>query len=83
LVEAGFTFSQAVKICSLSAAEYLGRDKDIGTIALGKRADLVLINGDPEKQIKDVRNTEIVFKNGVGYDSKKLFDSVNGKVGLY
>jgi len=83
LVEAGFTFSQAVKICSLNAAEYMGRDREIGTIAIGKRADLVLINGDPEKQIKDVRNTEIVFKNGVGFDSKKIFDSVAGKVGLY
>jgi imidazolonepropionase-like amidohydrolase len=83
LVEAGFTLPQAVKICSLNAAEYLGRDKEIGTIAEGKRADLVLINGDPEKEIKNVRNTEIVFKNGVGFDSKKLFDSVNGKVGLY
>ncbi|HEY2722568.1 MAG TPA: amidohydrolase family protein [Chitinophagaceae bacterium] len=83
LMEAGFTFSQAVKICSLNAAEYLGRDKEIGSITVGKRADLVLINGDPEKNSKDVRNTEIVFKNGVGFDSKKLFDSVNGKVGLY
>jgi amidohydrolase family protein len=83
LVEAGFTFSQAVKICSLNAAEYLGRDKEIGSIVVGKRADLVLINGDPERQIKDARNTEIVFKNGVGFDSKKIFDSVNGKVGLY
>jgi len=83
LVEAGFTFPQAVKICSLNAAEYLGKEKEIGTIAIGKRADLVLINGDPEKEIKAVRNTEIVFKNGVGYDSKKLFESVNGKVGLY
>ncbi len=83
LVEAGFTFPQAVKICSLNAAEYLGRDKEIGTIATGKRADLVLINGDPEKEIKTVRNTEIVFKNGVGFDSRKIFESVNGKVGLY
>ncbi len=83
LVEAGFTFPQAVRICSLNAAEYLGRDKEIGSIAVGKRADLVLIDGDPEKNIKDVRNTETVFKNGVGFDSKKLFDSVNGKVGLY
>jgi hypothetical protein len=83
LVEAGFTFPQAVKICSLNAAEYLGRDKEIGTIAAGKQADLVLINGDPEKDIKAVRNTELVFKKGIGYDSNKLFDSVNGKVGLY
>jgi hypothetical protein len=83
LVEAGFTFTQAVKICSLNAAEYLGREKEIGSIAVGKRADLVLMSGDPEKEIKSVRNTEIVFKNGVGFDSKKLFESVNGKVGLY
>jgi len=83
LVEAGFTLPQAVKICSLNAAEYLGRDKDIGSVTIGKRADLVLINGDPEKEIKTVRNTEIVFKNGIGFDSKKIFDSVNGTVGLY
>jgi imidazolonepropionase-like amidohydrolase len=83
LVEAGFTLPQAVKICTLNAAQYLGRDKEIGSIAEGKRADLVLINGDPEKQIKDVRNTEIVFKNGIGFDSKKLFESVAGKVGFY
>jgi imidazolonepropionase-like amidohydrolase len=83
LVEAGFSFPQAVKICSLNAAEYLGKDSDRGTIAQGKRADLVLINGDPLKDIKSVRNTEIVFKEGIGFDSKKLFESVKGKVGLY
>ena len=83
LVEAGFTLSQAVRICSLNAAEYLGRDKEIGTIEVGKKADMVLMNGDPQKDIKAVRNTEIVFKNGVGFDSKKLFESVKGKVGLY
>jgi imidazolonepropionase-like amidohydrolase len=83
LVEAGFSFPQAVKICSLNAAEYIGRNKETGTIERGKRADLVLINGDPLKDIKAVRNTEIVFKNGVGFDSKKLFESVKGKVGLY
>lgn len=83
LVEAGFSFSQAVKVCSLNAAEYLGRDKEIGSIEIGKRADLVLINGDPLKDIKAVRNTETVFKNGIGFDSKKLFESVKGKVGLY
>jgi len=83
LVEAGFTLPQAVKICSMNAAEYLGKNKETGSIEVGKAADLVLINGDPQKDIKAVRNTEIVFKNGVGFDSKKLFDSVKGKVGLY
>ena len=83
LVEAGFSFSQAIKICSLNAAQYLGKDKETGTIEVGKKADLVLINGDPTKDVKAMRNTEIVFKNGVGFDSKKLFESVKGKVGLF
>jgi imidazolonepropionase-like amidohydrolase len=83
LTEAGFTLPQAVKICSLNAAEYLGRNKEIGTIAVGKKADLVLINGDIEKNIKEVENTETVFKNGIGFDSKKIFNSVKGTVGLH
>ena len=82
LVEAGFSFSEAVKICSMNAAVYLGREKEIGSIAVGKMADLVLVEGDPEKNIRDIRNTELVFKKGVGFDSKKLFDAVKGKVGL-
>jgi imidazolonepropionase-like amidohydrolase len=83
LVEAGFTPLQAIKICTLNGAIYLERTKDTGTIEKGKKADLVLIDGDIEKDIKDIRKTEIVFKNGVGFDSKKMFESVKGKVGLY
>lgn len=83
LMQAGFSLELAIKICSLNAAEYLGREKEIGSIAVGKKADLVLINGDIESDIKNMRNTEIVFKNGVGWDSKKIFDSMKGLVGLY
>jgi uncharacterized protein (UPF0371 family) len=83
LVEAGFTLPEAVKICSLNAAEYLGREKETGSIAVGKQADLILINGDIEKDIKNVKNTETVFKNGIGYNSQKLFESVKGMVGMY
>jgi imidazolonepropionase-like amidohydrolase len=83
LTEAGFSFPEAVKICSLNAAVYLGIEKTTGTIVVGKKADLVLIGGDPETHISDVRNTEIVFKNGVGFDSKKIFESLKGTVGRY
>ena len=83
LTEAGFSFPEAVKICSLNAALYLGIAKETGTVAVGKKADLVLIGGDPETHITAVRNTEIVFKNGVGFDSKKLFESLRGTVGRY
>ena len=55
----------------------------IGTIEEGKIADLVLIDGDLTQDIRSIRKMEIVFKDGVGFDSQKMFDSVKGKVGLY
>ena len=83
LVEAGFTPVEAIRIATLNGAIYLGRDKEIGSVATGKNADLVVVKGDPSKQISDVENVEIVFKDGVGYDSKKLLDSVRGRYGQY
>ena len=83
LVEAGFSPVEAIKIATLNGAIYLGRDKQIGSVATGKSADLVVIKGDPSKQISDVENVEIVFKDGVGYDTQKLLNSVRGKYGLY
>ncbi len=83
LMEAGFTLPEAIKICSLNAARFLGKDKEIGTVATGKNGDLVLIDGDVEKDIRNMHKTEIVFKNGVGFDSPKIFQSVQGMVGLH
>lgn len=82
LVEGGFTPVQAIKVSTLNGAIYLGRDQEIGSIEAGKRADLILVNGDPEQDIKLLRNMDTVFKNGVGFDSAKLFESMKGKVGL-
>jgi enamidase len=83
LVEAGFTPLEAIAIGTMNGARYLGRDARIGTIAAGKQADLVVINGDPSANIGDVRNVEIVFKQGVGFDPAKLVESVKGKAGLW
>ena len=83
LVEAdGFTPMEAIKIATLNGAVALGFDKTIGTIETGKAADLLIIDGDPSKNISDLRKVQFVFKNGIGYNSKKLFDSVKGKVGF-
>jgi imidazolonepropionase-like amidohydrolase len=82
LVEAGFTPSQAIQIGTENGATYLGQRDRIGTLAPGKQADLVLIKGDPSTNIADIENVETVFKAGVGYDSKKLIDSVRGQVGI-
>jgi imidazolonepropionase-like amidohydrolase len=57
-------------------------DKKIGTIETGKSADLLIIDGDPSKNINDIQKIQYVFRNGVGYNSKKLFDSVKGRVGF-
>lgn len=83
LVEAdGFTPLEAIKIATLNGSIALGFDKTIGTIEPGKSADLIIIDGDPSKDIHDIRKVLFVFKNGVGYNSKKLFESVKGKVGF-
>ena len=82
LVDAGFTPLEALKIHSLNGAIWLGQQDRIGTIAPGKDADLIVVAGDPSKTIADVEKVEIVFKQGVGWDSRKLFDSVRGLVGV-
>ena len=83
LVEAdGFTPLEAIKIATQNGSIALGFDKTIGTIETGKAADLLIIDGDPSKNISDLRKVQWVFKNGIGYNSKKLFDSVKGKVGF-
>src|SRR5437667_382899 len=82
LVDAGFTPVQALKIHSLNGAIWLGQQDRIGSIAPGKDADLVVVQGDPSKNIADIEKVEIVFKQGVGYDSQKLFDSVRGVGGM-
>ena len=82
LVDAGFTPLEALKIHSLNGAVWLGQDDRIGTVATGKDADLVVVEGDPSKNIADIRKVEIVFKHGVGWDSRKLIESVRGVVGM-
>jgi Amidohydrolase family len=82
LVEAGLSLPQAVEVSTLNGARFLGIDKDRGSLAVGKRADLIVIDGDPMKDPRDLHKVQYVFKDGVGYDSAKLIDSVRGDVGV-
>jgi len=82
LVEAGFTPIEAIKIASFNGAKFLGEDARIGSIAPGKQADLMVVKGNPAANIADIEKVEIVFKDGVGYDSEKLIQSVQGLVGI-
>lgn len=83
LVESGLTPLEAIKVATLNGATFLGRADRVGSIAIGKQADLVVIDGDPSARIGDVRKVSLVFKEGVGYDPAKLIGSVRGKVGLF
>ncbi len=82
LVEAGFTPVQAMQVMTLNGAKVLGIDDKLGSVTVGKIADLVVIKGDPAAHPVDIRNVVTVFKDGVGYDSAKLLASVKGLVGV-
>lgn len=83
LVEAGFSPVEAIQIGTLNGAQYLGRGAVVGSIAVGKQADLMIVTGNPAAQISDIRNVHMVFKQGIGYDPAAIIASVKGKVGLW
>jgi imidazolonepropionase-like amidohydrolase len=82
LIEAGFTPEESIKIMTANGAKILGFDKWVGTIQPGMQADLVLLNGDAIQTPGVIRNTELVFRRGIGFDSAKLRESIKGQVGL-
>ena len=82
LVDAGLTSVEAIQVATINGARLLGIDKETGSVEAGKAADLVVIAGNPAVDITDLRKTELVIKDGVGFDSTKLFDSVKGSVGI-
>ncbi len=82
LVEAGFAPLEALRIMTLNGAIVLGVDDDLGSVERGKIADLIVVRGNPATNPAEIRNVTIVFKDGVGYDSGKLIESVRGTVGV-
>jgi hypothetical protein len=82
LAEAGFTPVEVIHIATENGAVYLGQQEHVGSVAEGRAADLVVIDGNPATKIGDVEKVETVFKDGVGYDPAKLRASVAGMVGI-
>jgi imidazolonepropionase-like amidohydrolase len=81
-IEAGFTPPQAIRIVTFNGAKILGVQQRLGSVERGKVADLVVLKGDLTRDPKVIRNPTLVFKDGVGYDSAKLIESVEGRVGI-
>ncbi|HJO02609.1 MAG TPA: amidohydrolase family protein [Acidobacteriota bacterium] len=81
-IESGFRPEEAIQIMTANGAKVLGVDSELGTVAVGKLADLVVIDGDLTSGGSMIRNVSTVFKDGIGYDAVGLLDSVKGQVGL-
>ena len=77
-VKAGIPPAKALQIATYNAARLLKQEKELGSIAPGKRADFVLVEGNPTERISDIRRCRLVMKNGVIYKS----DDVYGAVGI-
>ena len=82
LIESGFTPLETIQIMTLNGARVLGVDRDLGSVVVGKLADLVVIQGDPIARPAEIRKVVTVFKDGVGYDAVKLVDATRGLVGI-
>lgn len=82
LREAGFSTEEAVRVVTLNGARILGEERRLGSVEAGKVADLVLLKGELTSAPDIIRNTVTVFKDGVGYDSAKMFAALKGRVGI-
>jgi imidazolonepropionase-like amidohydrolase len=80
LTKAGFSLIEAIRIATYNGAKALGLENKIGSIEVGKAADLVVIDGDISQHIENIRKITWVFKQGVGFNSQKIF---KGEVGKY
>jgi imidazolonepropionase-like amidohydrolase len=75
-VRAGIPPARALQNATLVAARVLKQDAELGSIRVGKRADLLLVEGDPTTNISDVRRGRLVVKAGVLYDPAQLYAAV-------
>jgi imidazolonepropionase-like amidohydrolase len=78
-VQAGFTPMEAIQAATLVPARVMGVEKEVGTIEAGKRADLIVVDGDPLADIRNTRNVELTITGGKMYNSADLWRSAGFK----
>ena len=77
MVAGGITPLQAIRIGTLNAAIFLGRERELGSIEEGKLADVVLLEADPLQDIRNAQRIELVVKDGVIVDRAALDLPIN------
>lgn len=83
MANAGWQPMQVIRMATLEGAEFLKADKELGSVNVGKNADLIIVDGKPDQNMEHIRNVEVVFVNGIGYDSKALRERARGLVGRH
>ncbi len=78
-VKAGMTPAQALQVATWNGAKYSRVLEDRGSIAVGKRADMILVDGDPTNNISDIRNIALVIKNGSAYYPGDVYEALGIK----
>jgi Tol biopolymer transport system component/imidazolonepropionase-like amidohydrolase len=72
MAASAMTPMQALEVASLHGARFIGREQDLGSIAVGKLADFMVLNRDPLVDIRNTTDIQYVVKNGVVYDDETL-----------
>ena len=83
MVKAGWTPLEVIKMATIDGAEFLKIGQQAGSVDIGKNADLLVVSGKPDQDLNDIRNVALVFKNGIGYNSKALREKAKGLVGRF
>jgi imidazolonepropionase-like amidohydrolase len=75
-VQAGLTPLEAIQSATIVPARVMGLDKEVGTVEAGKRADVIILDGNPLESIHNIRKVEFVITNGTLYNCAELWRSV-------
>jgi imidazolonepropionase-like amidohydrolase len=78
-VKAGFTPMEAIQAATVVPARAMGMEQESGTVEPGKRADVILVNGNPLENISDIRKVDTVFAGGKMYKPAPLWLAVGFK----
>jgi hypothetical protein len=78
-VRAGIPPAEALRIATWNGARFTGRLDELGSVALHKRADLILVDGDPTQNISDIRRISLVMKDGVVYFPAEVYEAIGVK----